>query len=104
MKTPGPQNPGVLTFDIESEVRSSYFFFEAFFLAAGFFAAFFLAAMFTSFSWFLDPIHAGDQTGPMSQLQALLARVGSTSLCWQPRAALLSECCDKRTRPHLSMV
>jgi hypothetical protein len=45
MKTPGPQNPGVLTHDVKSAERSCYFFFAAFFLAAGFFAAFFLAAM-----------------------------------------------------------
>ena len=46
MKTPGPQNPGVLTDDVESAERSLYLFFAAFFLAAGFFfAAFFLAAM-----------------------------------------------------------
>jgi hypothetical protein len=45
MKTPGPQNPGVVTHELESAERSRYFFFEAFFLAAGFFAAFFLAAM-----------------------------------------------------------
>src|SRR5690242_20267439 len=45
MKTPGPQNPGVLKDDSENAERSLYLFFAAFFLAAGFFAAFFLAAM-----------------------------------------------------------
>jgi hypothetical protein len=45
MKTPGPQNPGALRDDLKSAERSLYFFFAAFFLAAGFFAAFFLAAM-----------------------------------------------------------
>jgi hypothetical protein len=46
VETPGSQNPGVLTDDLENAGRGLYlFFFAAFFLAAGFFAAFFLAAM-----------------------------------------------------------
>ncbi len=38
-----PQNPGALR--IGNGSKKCYFFFAAFFLAAGFFAAFFLAAM-----------------------------------------------------------
>jgi len=42
-----PQNPGAIDYyELRNRLgRSSYFFFAAFFLAAGFFAAFFLAAM-----------------------------------------------------------